>query len=287
MKKIIQHIILCCICCACTTVLPDTGEDIDRSGHTRFNVDIENLSLAGTSIPGRWEDGDRIGVYGSEAGQNVPYYLKRGGEGLQAAAFYGSVVRGDIISYAPYDKGITSAIVPCELQRIQEFQPEAGKADWFLKYNPRTFAAMGEDGILHFHYPMGLLSVAFKFDEPVSVKEITLKSTKGISGLLDIDKSGYVQPSAITGKEISLDLGGKLVPSKSGSSFTEFLFVLPPAVYAAGELSLSVVTPEENMLLMLPELEVKRVENADFPVLSIVVTSKNLPGFEKEDGYLE
>ena len=88
MKKYIIPIVLCCLC-ACTTELPDTGADIDTAGHTLFSVDIENLSLGGSSIPGSWNAGDCIGVFGSESGQNVPYYLKRQQDGLQAASFYG------------------------------------------------------------------------------------------------------------------------------------------------------------------------------------------------------
>lgn len=286
MKKYIIPIVLICLS-ACVKTTPDSGADIDKDGYTFFSVDIENLAIGNASIPGSWNAGDRIGVFGSESGSNVPYYLKRGGEGLQAAAFYGGLVKGNVLAYAPFDQTVSSAAIPCELARVQRFQAGADKAAWFLQYNPRTFAARGEDGVLHFHYPFGLMSISFEFVEPIDVQAITLKSTGGLSGWLEADWSGAVRPGALAHKDISLDLGGGVVSSKTDAAFTEFLFVLPPAVYAAGELSLTVVTPSEEMSLSLKELEVKRVDNTHFPVTSVVVTSSDLPGFDKVDGYLE
>lgn len=289
MKKYIIPIVLICLACACVKTKPDTGEDIDKSGYTFFGVDIENLSIGGVPVPGSWDDGDQIGVFGSEAGANVPYYLKRGGEGLQAAAFYGGLVKGDVLAYAPFDKTVsaTEDAIPCELERVQLFQPGADKTAWFLQYNPRTFAARGEDGILHFRYPMGLMSVRFEFADPIQVQAITIRGENGLSGWLEADWDGDVRPSALSHKEISLNLSGESVSSKTGDGFTEFLFVLPPAVYEAGALTLDVVTPDEEMFLGLQEVEIKRVDNTVFPVTNIVVTSSDLPGFGKVDGYLE
>lgn len=286
MKKYIIPIVLCCLC-ACNKVTPDTGDDIDKSGHTLFSVDIENLSLGQVKVPGKWESGDQIGVFGSESGSNLPYYLKRGGEGLQAAAFYGGLVKGKVLAYAPYDQTASSPAVLCNLERVQQYEPDVDKTTWFLRYNPRTFAALGEDGVLHFTYPMGLLSVRFEFKEVIEIQEIILSSTQGISGTLEADWSGTVQPSALSHKDIALDLGGEIIPSKVGGTFSEFLFVLPPAVYADEALTLNVLTTGEEMVLPMRQLEIKRVESSDFPVCSVVVTSSDLPGYEKEDGYLE
>ena len=286
MKKYIIPIVLCCLC-ACTTELPDTGADIDTAGHTLFSVDIENLSLGGSSIPGSWNAGDRRGVFGSESGQNVPYYLKRQQDGLQAASFYGGLVKGKVLAYAPFDETVSAESVPCQLEHVQQFQAKANKAEWFLRYNPRTFAALGEDGVLHFGYPMGLLSIRFEFVEPLSVQAISLKGKNGISGWMEVDWNAAVRPTAISHKEITLDLGGETVPTRSGSAVTEFLFALPPAVYAAGDLSISVSALEEELSLDLRELEVKRVEGTDFPVTNVTVKSSDLPGYDKEEGYLE
>lgn len=286
MKKYIIPIVLCCLC-ACNKEIPDNGADIDKSGHTLFSVDIENLSLGQVNIPGKWEGGDQIGVFGSESGSNVPYYLKRGGEGLQAAAFYGELVRGNVLAYAPYDKAATSPAVLCSLERLQQYQPDVDKTEWFIRYNPRTFAVPGEDGVLHFTYPMGLMSVKFEFKDLIEIKEIYLSSTEGISGYLEADWNGNIRPSALSHKEIVLDLGGETVPSKVEDTLSEFLFVLPPAVYGEDELTLNVVTTVEEMIIHLQQLEIKRIENVYFPVCSIVVTSSDLPGYQKEDGYLE
>jgi hypothetical protein len=286
MKKFIIPIAVCCLC-ACVNLTPDTGEDIDHSGHTYFGVDIENLSIGDVPVPGSWNAGDRIGVFGSDSGNNVPYYLKSGGEGLQAAAFYGGLVKGDVLAYAPYDEAASSASILCQLERVQAYQKGIGKADYFLKYNPRTFAVEGEDGVLHFKYPMGLLCVTFEFVDPITIQALSLKGKVGISGTLEATWDGDVRPSALSHKEISIDLGGNTVSSKEGGKFNEFLFVLPPAVYAQGDLTLEVVTTEEDMILALQELEIKRVDKSSFPVTSIEVKSSDLPGYEKEEGYLE
>jgi len=286
MKKFIIPIAVCCLC-ACVNLTPDTGEDIDHSGHTYFGVDIENLSIGDVPVPGSWNAGDRIGVFGSDSGNNVPYYLKSGGEWLQAAAFYGGLVKGDVLAYAPYDEAASSASILCQLERVQAYQKGIGKADYFLKYNPRTFAVEGEDGVLHFKYPMGLLCVTFEFVDPITIQALSLKGKVGISGTLEATWDGDVRPSALSHKEISIDLGGNTVSSKEGGKFNEFLFVLPPAVYAQGDLTLEVVTTEEDMILALQELEIKRVDKSSFPVTSIEVKSSDLPGYEKEEGYLE
>lgn len=287
MKKYIIPIAVCCLC-ACVNLTPDTGEDIDRSGHTLFSVDIENLSIGEAPVPGSWNAEDRIGIFGSDSGNNVPYYLKKGGEGLQAAAFYGGLVKGNVLAYAPYEESASSAAVLCSLERVQEYQENADKTGFFLRYNSRTFAvASSEEGILHFKYPMGLLCVRFEFVDPVDILAITLKGKVGISGTLEAGWDGEVKPSALSHKEISLDLGGNAVSSKTGDRFNEFLFVLPPAVYAAGDLSLSVVTTDDEMLLGIHEIEIKRVEKESFPVTNIVVRSSDIPAYGKEDGYLE
>lgn len=286
MKKYIIPIVLCCLG-ACATELPDTGADIDTAGYTLFSVDIENLSLGGSSIPGSWNAGDCIGVFGSDAGGNVPYYLKRQPDGLQAAAFYGGLVKGRVLAYAPFDGTVSTESVSCQLEHVQQFQAGADKAGWFLQYNPRTFASLGEDGVLHFGYPMGLLCVRFEFVEPLSVQAISLKGKKGISGWMDVDWDAVVRPSALSHKEITLDLGGETVATRSGSAVTEFLFALPPAVYAAGELSVEVSALEEEMSLELREVEIKRVTAAEFPVTNVTVKSSDLPGYDKEEGYLE
>ena len=286
MKKFIIPVIICCLC-ACVKTTPDTGADIDKTGHTFFNVDIENLSIGNAPVPGKWNAGDQIGVFGSEEGSNVPYYLKRGGEGLQAAAFYGRLVKGNVLAYAPYDQAASSAAVLCNLERVQQFDPEAGKAEWFLRYNPRTFAALGEDKVLHFTYPMGLLSISFEFKETINIQSIKISSGNGISGYMEVLWDGSIHPSALSHKDISLDLGGEIIPSKKNGAYTEFLFALPPAVYPEEDLVLNVVTTEEEMVLPLHQLEIKRVDSTAFPVCSVVFTSSNLPGYEKEPGYLE
>lgn len=289
MKKYIIPIAAALCLLGCNKQIPDDGADIDKSGHTLFSVDIENLSIGGGQIPGKWNDGDRIGVFGSELGKNVPYYLKRGGEGLQAAAFYGGVVKGNVLAYAPYEDGVedVNGAIPCYLEHEQEFAPDAGKAEWFLGYNPRTFAVPGADEILHFQYPMGLMAVHFDFTDPVLIYSISLSSTKGLSGWMSIGPDGNVQPSDISHKEINLNLKAKSVSTKTDGKSTEFLFALPPGKYTDGSLSINAVTPDEEIVVNIHDVEVKRVDSADFPVVDVTIHTSDIPAYDKIDGYLE
>ena len=291
MKKISIFLLLLIPFSACTGKLgEDKGEDIDPSGYTIFQVDTESLQIAGSDVAGAWKNGDRIGVFGSEKGENVPYYLKKSGDGLQAAAFYGGVVKGDVQAYFPYEEGVVagSGTIPCELETVQAFDPDAAPAEYFLKYNPRTFASLGADGMLHFRYPMGMLDVTIGFDDPITVKGMVLNSSAGISGRLDVDKDGNVVDSGLAHKYITMSLGDTPVPSRAGDSFAHFFFVLPPKSYGAGELSLVVSSEEEDDIhIVIRDLVVQRVESSDFPVTSIVVGTSDIPSYDKENGYFE
>lgn len=274
---------------ACNDVAGDKGEDIDKSGYTIFQVDTEDLDIAGSEVAGTWKNGDCIGVFGSEAGSNVPYSLKRSGEGLQAAAFYGELVKGDIQAYFPYADGVAAdgETLPCELSYVQVFDPQASFTEYFLRYNSRSFASLGSDATLHFRYPMGLMDLQIGFDEPVAVNSITLNSSMGISGRLDVDASGQVVDSGLAHKYITLDLGSDPVPSKTGSAITHFLFVLPPRTYATGDLSLVIDTADEEIHIMMRETVIQRVMNTEFPVTSITVGTSDITPYNKEDGYFE
>ncbi len=289
MKKHIIYPMIALALCACSPAGKDNGEDIDTSGYTVFSVDIENLSLGGAAQGGVWEEGASIGVFGSEQGDNEQYFLRRDAAGLQAATFYGSVVKGKVSAYSPFAQGTVShdGTLPCELSPVQEFDAASGKEEWFLRYNPRTFASADSEGTLHFRYPMGLMSVRFEFQEEIEITSFTLNCSRGISGRLDVNANGEVSASGLSHKYISLDLGDAGVSNKTEDGFTEFLLALPPGVYQSGELRLNVITGEDEMEVVLGETEIRRVEGAELPVTAISVGTSDLPGFEKEHGYLE
>lgn len=290
MKKYIIPVLAALLLAGCQKTVKDEGTDIDTGGYTLFNVDIEALDLGiGAPVQGVWADGARIGVFGNVAGSNAAFNLKHSDAGLSAASFYGELVVGnEITAYAPFEEGLTldGGAIPCDLAYNQEYDAEASIEAGFVKYCPRSFAAL-EDGELHFRYPMGLLKVVFTFDEAVTVKSINLTATKGISGRMGVLPDGKILTSDVTRKSIALALPAAGVSSKDAQGgFTPFWFVIPPAAYAAGDLTLEITTTDEAIRVQLKELEVKRVEGKEFSVAAVEVNS-SLPGFETTPGFLE
>ena len=136
---------------ACAAVLiscevKDQGTDIDVSGHTIFRVDMEAVTFGDTQEK-IWAEGDMIGVFGSEQGSNVGFYLKESSEGESVAEFYGPLVKGSSIrAYFPYEKGIETGVdgIPCALASVQEYSADATALTHFMKYSTRAFAVLDD-----------------------------------------------------------------------------------------------------------------------------------------------
>ena len=119
----------------------DNGADIDLSGYTRFSVDMEEITLG--DFPGQrvWQDGDMIGVFGSEQGTNVGFFLKEASEGKTVAEFYGPLVKGSqVVAYFPYNRSVAmeNGGLPCELATVQVFDKEQSAQSQFLAYSSRA-----------------------------------------------------------------------------------------------------------------------------------------------------
>jgi len=290
MKKYIIPVLAAFLLIGCEKTVKDEGKDINTEGYTLFGVDIEALDLgSGTPSTEVWAEGARIGVFGDEAGENAAFNIKRSDAGLSAASFYGELVKGSSISaYAPYEDGITldGGALPCNLPSEQEYDSAKSAEQVLKQYCPRVFASLGEDGKLHFRYPMGLLKVVFNFDEPISITSMKLSSSKGISGRLGVLPSGEILAGAVARKDITLSFGSPTGSADNANEPVPFWFVLPPADYAAGELILEVSTLDESIRVQLSETEVKRVEGKEFSIASVEVSS-TLPGFDITPGILE
>lgn len=291
MKKTIKLILSAWCLAACGGTVPDAGSDIDTGGWTLFHVDIESLGLGSSVLEGQWEDGARIGVFGSEQGDNAEFFMKKADAGLQAATFYGTVVKGSpVVAYFPFESGLAleDGALPCDLAGIQAYcGPEASVAEHFLSYTPRSFAVADGDGVLHFRYPMGLLEVLFTFESAVDVTAMTLSSAGGLSGRLLVHADGRVLPGPVSRTSVSLDFGGASVSTKAADgSYNGFVFVLPPASYGAGDLVLDVETTADPLHVVLPAVEVKRVEGTAFSA-SAVHVGAGLPGYGTTPGILE
>ena len=291
-KYIIPLLLAVSSVAACQKTVKDEGKDINLEGYTMFNVDIEAVDLdGGAASQAVWADGASIGIFGSESGSNACFNIKRSDAGLSAASFYGELVKGSqIAAYAPYENGLSreNGAIPLDLAAVQPFESDASVASHFISLCPRIFASLGKDKALHFAYPLGLLNVSITFDEAIEVQGMKLSSnSKGLSGRMGVLPSGETATTSVSRSEISLDFGGTAVSSKDADGgFTSFLFVLPPAEYAAGELSLEITTAEELIRVQLPAIEVKRVEGKDFVIANTEVGS-GLPGFETQPGILE
>ena len=290
MKKYIIPVLAVILLAGCQKTVKDKGDDIDTSGYTMFGVDIEALDLgAGTRFDGVWAEGSRIGVFGNKSGDNAEFNLRRSDAGLSAASFYGELVKGDAISaYAPFEQGISleNGAIPFNLAPVQRYDAAASIDTLFAGYCTRLFASLGDDGKLHFRYPMGLLKVVFNFDEPITVTAMQLSSSTGISGRMGVLPSGEILTGAVTRRDITLSIAAPVSSADAEGHPVPFWFVIPPAAYEDGALILEATTAEEVIRVQLRGIEVKRVEGKEFSVASVEVNA-SLPGFETTPGILE
>lgn len=270
---------------SCGKTNPDSGEDIDNSGETVFSADYENVKLLGQI---EWKQGETIGVFGSIQGDNERYVMEKTGAGSNTAVFYGPLVKGDVIAYHPFDEycEMRDGRISFWLDANQEYNPSNDAKGQFLSYCPTAFAVYGSDKILHFQYPLGILSVQVDFNPGVLIKQMSISTTRGISGKLSVDYACNVVPSEVAYKSISLEFGDKPVSTVSDGKLTEFFFVLPSATFEAGDIALCIVSEEETMNLSLPKIEIERVSANDFHVTSLKIGA-GLDSFKGKEGYLE
>lgn len=290
MKRTI--ILMLCLAALISCEMKDRGTDIDLSGHTVFNVDMEAISMAGDFPEQRvWKQGDMIGVFGSEQGENVGFYLKEASQGGTIAEFYGPLVKGDQIkAYFPYDRALVAEPegLPCELAAIQTYDPRRTALQHFLAYSSRAFAVMDASKALHFAYPFGMLEIIVAMDEPVLMTGASLLGQNFISGKFLVDESCQITSTDLSLNRITLDFEGKEVWSREEQECAVLHFLLPPAYYAAGNLTLELNVKEgQNIAVQLEELFVERVDCSEFSVTSITVGLADIPELDIKDGYLE
>ncbi len=286
MKNLYIMVTLAIVAASCQRIIVDEGNDISTDGYTVFTVDIEEVELCeGEQYGNRWQDGTRIGVFGSAT--NVPYYLKRDDAGKVQALFYGSIVKGEeILACCPRLEGmeLENGFMPCELPSVQPHLQ--GALESFMNVSRYSFARL-EDGFLHFRYPFGILELQFHFDDAIDIQGLELMSDKAVSGRMFIDGSGIVHPSGIGNEYIRLDFADRQVSTVSEGKYTSFFFVLPPALYEKGELRIRVSATSETFEVKLGQIEVPRVKMNNLSVANVIVETSQLPGFDKETGVLE
>lgn len=290
MKKLIIITIYLVAVISCE--VKDNGADIDVSGYTRFTVDMEAISMSGDVSDQRvWTEGDMIGVFGSEQGNNVGFYLKEDSEGKTIADFYGPVVKGNnVTAYFPYGRSVKKEAdgLPCELSSLQNHDPELSAMSQFLAYSLRAFATLDGNGEFHFAYPFGMLEVVVALDEAIVMTGASLKGLVPLSGLFLVDEEYRITATDLSSENISLDFKGKEISSKVGDEYAVLRFVLPPASYSAGDLILRLQEKGgEDMEVQLGHVSVERIDCSSFSVSSIIVGVSDIPELDINDGYLE
>ena len=283
---------MACLTAFLSCEVKDNGTDIDLSGYTRFNVDMEAISMSGDLTEQRaWNEGDMIGVFGSDQGDNVGFYLKEDSQGKTVADFYGPVVKGaDIIAYFPYSRTVEKEAegLPCELASQQILDTSQSSLEHFLAYSTRAFASLDDNKEFHFAYPFGMLEVVIGLDESIVMTGASLAGSLPISGRFLVNAGLSVSATDLASEYISLDFNGQEIYSKVGDEYAVLRFVIPPALYSAGDLILKLQEKNgEVMEVQLGHVTVERVDCSSFSVSSITVGVSDIPELDINDGYLE
>lgn len=277
--------------CALSCTKPfDPSKDINLEGYTMVEAATEEIMvLQDVPYADVWSQGDCIGVFGDQSGDNVCYTLRRADDQRGSGRFYGPLVKGVLTAYYPYNSNsvMTDGYLPFELESLQSFNPDASAREAFLGCSNITVASLENDGKMHFRYPLGIIAFRFLFDEAINVKAMTLNSDQALAGRLYTDSKCNVRGGALSAKSVSLDFDGASVPTREGQYCRPFYFVVPPAYYPAKALSLEIVTDTEVMNILLKGVDVPRVNGADFEVTTVEVNASDLPGFEIDNGILE
>ena len=289
MKKII--ILMSCLAVLFACEVKDNGADIDLSGYTRFSVDMEEITLGDFPDQRAWQDGDMIGVFGSEQGTNVGFFLKEASEGKTVAEFYGPLVKGSqVVAYFPYNRSVAieNGGLPCELAQVQVFDKEQSAQLQFLAYSSRAFAVLDNNEELHFAYPFGVLEVVVALDEAILMTGAKLSGVNPISGKFIIDAVGGISTTDLSCKNITLDFKGQEILSREGEQCAVLRFVLPPDAYSEGELVLQIQEKDGDIMeVHLEQVDVNRIDCSSFQISSVTVGLSDIPELDIKDGYLE
>ena len=275
--------------CGCSGNTSTPREEIDLSGYTLFSANVESISFTdGSALDQNWKDGDRIGVFGSEAGNNAEYYLRKSSAGQSEATFYGELVKGSIVAYKPFAEGVSliAGKIPVEIGKNQTYIQGSSFSDVLSGACERLTASLDNEK-LHFLYPAGILAIRFVFDETTDIDALKLTCKSGISGSMLVGEDGVAEPAADASGEINLSFGGASISTKYGDVYTAFPFILPPGQYPSGSLTLTILSGSLESRLSLPAVTVPRADGQNFDVADVAISGMTVPGFDIIDGYLE
>lgn len=260
----------------------NTADEPVIEGHSLFYADVETLAFwSGNDYDHMWLEGESIGIYASEQGDNFEYTLKRAYYGATGdVEFYGPKVKGDVImAYYPYDADIEAMLgrFPVSVTNVQTYDPDVYKqflsmTGVFARYD------MYDDGKLHFEYPLGCMAVTI--DYPITVVSMTLEcESRNLAGRGYIDENLNLEMSSTGARSIRLDCG-EGVESTADDKKT-FHIMLPPGTYPERDLTLTVeaLPASDSFMLKMKALEVKRVSILDNDIVTVDIGGE-LPGFD-------
>ena len=242
--------------------------------------------MDGDNFEGVWDKDLAIGVFGSEAGENVKYTLKNAYDGKASGEFYGPVVKGEqIMAYYPYSEGyaLYDGGMSYTLSSTQVYVSANTLLEHFCANAGCAFAFNNSDNKLKFGYAAGLLSIKFGFNNPINITAIELVSeNNNIAGVAKLNPDMSVAFGAGAVKAVGVNFGQGIL-SKNDDGFAQY-----PVVLAAGQYeSLKLIVKAEgydDIICVLDPFEIERISVGDYKLTEVVVSVGGLGGFEIEGG---
>ena len=275
-----------CLLASCSADGDKDMFDVDRTGYTLFEADFEAVDMDGDNFEGVWDKDLAIGVFGSEAGENVKYTLKNAYDGKTSGEFYGPVVKGDrIMAYYPYseDYALYEGGLSYTLPSTQVYASESTLLEHFCANAGCAFAFNNSDNKLKFGYAAGLLSIQIRFNNPIKITSVQLVSeNSNIAGVAKLNADMSVTFGSGAVKTVGVNFGQGIL-SKNDDGFARY-----PVMLAAGQYeSIKLIVKAEgydDIICELDPFEIERISVGDYKLTEVVVSVGGLGGFEIEGG---
>ncbi len=258
----------------------ENGSGAGASGSTVLTASIEDLVLTSKVVitPDEggepalqseteeanahvWVKTDKLGVFGSESGNNAKYTLFNESVDRSEGRFYGPEVVGDVYAYYPWVEGATSEGSQLSLSFPSEQKYNADVKTQFAQ-NTTVFVAKAVDGTLEFKHPMGCFGIGIKGD--VDIYSVTLTSkSKPLSGTLGLDFENDFAVTTVNNSSRTVKLVLEEPVHVDMYEPTLFYVMLPPATY--DDLAISIDTNEGTFgKVLIGEYQVERLSMTDF-----------------------
>lgn len=201
----------------------------------------QTLDNPGIRMETRWVDGDQIGVWGSESGDNVLYEVEPAdiSYGGRSALFYGkeNIPKGKLTAVYPYQENavlsgesIQVSFPPRQVFTRNNSVPAPDPAAMILAAHGN-----GEDG-LQFYGAVSMLKIGYTAPENQVIKEVIFTDLAGgpVNGTLTVAWEGGLPKPSVDGgtSSILLDCGNGVLAT--GEDLTLFWMSVPARHYPQG-----------------------------------------------------